>query len=292
MSTKLRIAACQMAVGKDKAANVATALKMIAAAKATHQAQVVVLPECFNCPYGTKYFRDYAEPIPAVGTTVAGAAPSSDCGSSVLSMANAAKEHGVWLVAGSIPEVAGGDIYNASMTFSPDGTLCGLHRKIHLFKLNTDTVKFDESEVLTAGDAPTVVPTPHGKIGVGICFDIRFPQLSMFYQTAGTSLLVYPGAFNMVTGPAHWELSARARAVDAQQFVCLCSPARDTSAEYVAYGHTMIVDPWGNVVAKAVEGEEAIVAAEVDMAQCVDIRSKLPTMAGTRNDLYSLSWKE
>ena len=139
--------------------------------------------------------------------------------------------------------------YNTSMVISPRGRLEHTHRKIHLFKINSDTVRMDESEVLSAGCEARVVSLapewPGVKMGVSICFDVRFPQLASAYAEQGSSLIVVPGAFNLVTGPAHWHLAARSRAVDTQQHVCMCSPARDVSAGYVAYGHSVVVSPWG-----------------------------------------------
>mmetsp|Transcript_24830 Transcript_24830/g.28914 ORF Transcript_24830/g.28914 Transcript_24830/m.28914 type:complete len:187 (-) Transcript_24830:57-617(-) len=185
------------------------------------------------------------------------------------------------------------------MIFNPEGLLVGVHRKVHLFRLNTEAVKFDEGEVLTGGDRATLVPLripgaddiiQTALCGIGICFDIRFPQLALHYTKSGSSLMVFPGAFNMVTGPVHWELLAKARAVDSQQHVVLCSPARDESAGYVAYGHSLVVDPWGTVVAQAGAGEELVVC-DVDLAQSEVVREKIPALKGTRDDLYELNWK-
>ena len=307
-STTVRVALCQMKVTAAKAENLAKAAAMIAASRKEHRADVVVLPECFNCPYGTKYFSQYAEALPPVGATHDQIVGACAAGPSAAMLSRAAVENGVWLVGGSVPEehITGAPatrrIFNSSMIFSPDGALRAVHRKIHLFAINTPTVKMDEADVLTAGSAPTVVDVaasaalspagpafPAFKLGVGICFDIRFPQLAIAYQDRGTSLLVYPGAFNMVTGPPHWLHSARARAIDAQQFVGVCSVARDTAADYVAYGHSAIVDPWGEVLCEAGEGEQ-IVAADVDMQHLANIRARLPITKGTRGDLYALNW--
>ncbi|EPY33216.1 nitrilase [Strigomonas culicis] len=241
--------------------------------------EFAVLPECFNCPYGTKYFDEYSEPL-AAGN------PTFDA------ISNCAKENKIWIVAGSIPEKKDGKLYNSSMIFAPDGTLKGVHRKVHLFRLNTEAVKFDEGEVLTAGDtADAITLSDDVKFGVAICFDIRYPFLAAHYQQQGTSFLVYPGAFNMVTGPIHWKLSAQARAVDNQQYVFLCSPARDTSAEYVAYGHSLIADPLGNVIAEADE-KEGFVDCDVDFALNATTRERIPILKGVRHDLYDLSWKK
>jgi predicted amidohydrolase len=301
-----RIALCQMAVGADKAANIARAVAMIRGAAGigllpcpaagqrrddgNNRADLVVLPECFNCPYGTKYFGAYAELIPALGSTGA----SSDESPTVAAIASAAAEANVWVVAGSIPERdVKGRLYNSSMTFGPDGVLRGLHRKMHLFKINTETVKFDEAEVLTAGNSPTVVDATGdlgAALGVAICFDIRYPQLASYYASRGTGMIVYPGAFNMVTGPKHWHLCARSRAVDNQQFVALCSPARDEKADYVAYGHSLVVDPWGETVASTDGGDECVVFADVNWDAVASARQRLPILDGVRNDLYSTVW--
>lgn len=269
-----------MRVTSDKAENLATAAAYIKRAKEAG-ASLVVLPEYFNCPFGEKHFPVYAEDF----------GDSSNC-PTVHAMKTAAKELGVWIVAGSIPEIDGGKYYNSTMTIGPDGAIHGLHRKVHLFKINTPTVKVDEGEVITKGETVTPVEVCGGvKMGVGICFDIRFPQMALRYAELGTQLLVYPSAFSMVTGPAHWELSTRCRAVDSQQFVAICSGARDTSADYVVWGHSMIADPWGTVVAEAGEGEELVVA-DLDLAKVAEVRQKLPILSGQRSDMYTLQWKK
>ncbi|KAK7198212.1 nitrilase [Novymonas esmeraldas] len=279
MASTLPVTLCQMAVTRDKAANVKKAVTMIAEA-AKRGSKLAVLPECFNCPYGTKYFGEYSESL----------APGNE---TYDAMSHCAKEHNIWVVAGSIPEkTADGKLFNSSMTFGPDGALKHIHRKVHLFRINTETVRFDEGEVLTAGDeAAAVTLDEHTKFGVGICFDIRYPLQAWNYTKQGTSFIVYPGAFNMVTGPAHWQLTARARAVDNQQYVLLCSPARDTSAEYVAWGHSMVVDPMGNVLCELDE-TEGFVDYTMDLSLIADTRNRIPILKGIRDDLYSLDWRK
>ncbi|EPY40871.1 nitrilase [Angomonas deanei] len=276
MSNKLRVTLCQMAVTKDKQANIQKAVSMIGDAS-KRGSGLAILPECFNCPYGTKYFDEYSENLQAGNQTYD-------------AMSACAKENNIWIIAGSVPEKCDGKLYNSSMTFGPDGELKNVHRKVHLFRINTDTVKFDEGEVLTGGTTANVVAMSDTvKFGVGICFDIRYPQLAYQLSSQGTSFLVYPGAFNMVTGPPHWKLAAQSRAVDNQQFVLLCSPARDTGAEYIAYGHSLVVDPMGNVLAEADE-TETHVDCEIDFDQIPDVRKKLPILKGLRDDLYSQTW--
>ncbi|RNF12364.1 nitrilase [Trypanosoma rangeli] len=276
MST-MRVTLCQMAVGKSKAANLAKAVGMITSA-AKRGANLAVLPECFMCPYGTKYFEEYSE-------EVGPGFPTYDAISKV------AKENNIWVIAGSIPERSDEKIYNSCMVFDSTGKLKHVHRKIHLFRIRTDTVRMDEGEVLSAGNTVSSVSMNDKiKFGVGICFDVRYPLLACKYAHDGTSLLVYPGAFNMVTGPLHWELLARARAVDNQQFVILCSPARDLDADYVAWGHSMVVDPMGKVIADANECE-GYVDAELDLDLIQSTRETIPIIHGTRHDMVKLFWK-
>ncbi|CAJ1027353.1 Carbon-nitrogen hydrolase, putative [Leishmania lindenbergi] len=279
MSSVLSVTLCQMAVTRKKAANIRKAVAMIVEA-AKRGSKLAVLPECFNCPYGTKYFDRYSEAL----------APGNE---TFDAMSHCAKANSIWIIAGSIPEKsADGRLFNSSMTFGPDGALKHVHRKVHLFRINTEAVRFDEGEVLSAGnDATAISLDEHTKFGVGICFDIRYPFLAWKYAEQGTSFIVYPGAFNMVTGPAHWELTGRARAVDNQQYVFLCSPARDTSAEYVAWGHSMVIDPFGNVLCELDE-KEGFLDYKVDLSAISETRSRIPILKGVRNDLYMLHWKQ
>ncbi|KAJ4302274.1 Omega-amidase nit3 [Collariella sp. IMI 366227] len=172
-----------------------------------------------------------------------------------------ARENNIYLIGGSIPElVTEGDekktYYNTSLTFSPSGTLLGTHRKIHLFDISIPgKIHFRESDVLSPGNTLTILDLPeYGKLAVAICYDVRFPELATIAARKGCFALIYPGAFNLTTGPLHWCLLARARAVDNQCYVALCSPARDMSAGYHAYGHSLVVDPMAGVLVEAGEG--------------------------------------
>ncbi|MBP3700580.1 MAG: carbon-nitrogen hydrolase family protein [Lachnospiraceae bacterium] len=260
----MKLGLCQMSVTADKEANLRKAEEMVREA-AAQGAQLVVLPEMFQCPYANANFPLYAE---------------EGEGESYGRLSSMARENGVTLVGGSIPErSAGGDqIYNTSYIFGPHGQLLGRHRKVHLFDVDVPGgIRFKESDTLTAGDSITVVDTPVGRIGVAICFDIRFAEMFRAMACAGAQILCVPAAFNMTTGPAHWELSFRMRAVDNQCFVAGCSPARDEKGSYVAYGHSIVTGPWGNVVAQA-DGQEQVVVAEVDLGEISRIRSQLPIM--------------
>ena len=267
--------------GADKAANLSHARsKVLEAAKAG--AGLIVLPECFNSPYGTQYFPKYAE-------TLLPSPPSKDQSPSYHSLSSIAAEAKAYLVGGSIPELdtATNKFYNTSLVFSPSGSLIGTHRKTHLFDIDIPgKITFKESEVLTAGNQLTLIDLPeYGKIGLSICYDIRFPESAMIAARKGAFLLVYPGAFNTTTGPLHWSLLARARAIDNQVYVAMCSPARDLEASYQAYGHSLVANPSAEILTEA-EEKEAILYADLDNETVEGIRKGIPIYTQRRFDLY------
>ncbi|GLB35266.1 putative carbon-nitrogen hydrolase [Lyophyllum shimeji] len=275
-------------IGAEKTANLQHAREMIlkAAAGYTKKPDVIVLPECFNSPYGHVHFPVYAENIgftPGKPYDVA-QSPSA----SVKMLSAAAKEVGAWLIGGSIPErdAATDRIYNTCTVYNPNGDLVATHRKVHLFDIDIPgKIKFKESETLTGGTTMNFFDTEFARIGLGICYDIRFPELAMISARKGCHVLVYPGAFNLTTGPLHWELLQRARAVDNQVYVSMCSPARDLSAGYHAWGHSMVVDPMGQVVGEAGEGEE-IIYTDIEPGRMETARAGIPVTRQRRFDVY------
>jgi predicted amidohydrolase len=158
---------------------------------------------------------------------------------------------------------------------------------VHLFDIDIPgKITFRESEVLSPGNQVTLVDLPgYGRIAVAICYDVRFPELATIAARRGAFALVYPGAFNLTTGPLHWKLLAQARAVDNQIYVAMCSPARDMGATYHAYGHSMLVDPMAQVVGEA-EESETIVEAELDSAKIEEARRNIPLNTQRRYDVY------
>lgn len=221
-------------------------------------------------------------------------------------LSDAASTFGVYLIGGSYPERgANGELYNTSLTFSPTGQRIATHRKMHLFDIDVPgKITFRESDALTAGNSVTVFDfdtskTCSGslspsepiqtKIGVAICYDIRFPELAQIMtQQMGAQMLVYPGAFNMTTGPAHWKLLQQGRALDNQAYVATCSPARDASAGYTAYGHSLVVNPWGTVI-QELEETESILYADIDLEVVDSTRSSIPILKQKRHDIYKLN---
>nr|WP_042338167.1 carbon-nitrogen hydrolase family protein [Desulfosporosinus youngiae] len=268
---KLKTALCQLPVKEDKQENLNQAALMLKAA-AAGGAHMAVLPEMFNCPYDIHSFRDYAEIIPSGETTNL--------------LADLARTHGLFLVGGSIPELDGELIYNTSVIFNPKGEIIATHRKAHLFDINVKNgIEFTESKVLSPGNTATVFETPWGKFGVEICYDIRFPELTRKMAKDGASVVIVPAAFNMTTGPAHWELLFRSRALDNQVFMLGTSPARNPQASYVAYGHSLAVNPWGQVLAQLDE-KPGILIVDLDLTQIEEVRESLPILKQRRDDLY------
>ncbi|CAL0305756.1 unnamed protein product [Lupinus luteus] len=275
--TKFKIGLCQLSVTTDKDRNIAHARNAIQEA-AAKGAKLVLLPEIWNSPYSNDSFPIYAEDIDAGG----------DASPSTAMLSQLSHNLKITIVGGSIPERSEGRLYNTCCVFGSDGKLKAKHRKIHLFDIDIPgKITFIESKTLSAGETPTIVDTEVGRIGIGICYDIRFPELAMIYAARGAHLLCYPGAFNMTTGPLHWELLQRARATDNQLYVATCSPARDIGSGYVAWGHSTLVGPYGEILATT-EHEEAIIVAEIDYSILEQRRTNLPVTKQRRGDLYQL----
>lgn len=307
----LKLALIQLATGADKTHNLSHARsKILEASRAG--ANLIVLPECFNSPYGTQYFPKYAEVLsssaatnPSADHNITASAkanpPSEEQSPSYHMLSRIAAETKTYLLGGSIPEYvpATKKYHNTTLFFSPEGTLLTTHRKTHLFDIDIPgKISFHESEVLSPGNKVTLLDLPpYGKVGVAICYDIRFPELATVSARHGAFLLLYPGAFNTTTGPLHWELQARARAVDNQVYVALCSPARDMDASYHAWGHSMVVDPNAEVVVEASEKED-IVYADLTGERIEEVRRGIPLVGQRRFDVYpdvskgDIRWEE
>ncbi|KAL2501178.1 Omega-amidase [Forsythia ovata] len=273
--SKFKIALCQLSVTSDKERNIAHAREAIEEA-AGKGAQLILLPEIWNSPYSNDSFPVYAEEIDA------------DKSPSTAMLSELSRSLKITIIGGSIPERSGDRLYNTCCVFGADGKLKAKHRKIHLFDIDIPgQMTFKESKTLTAGETPTIVDTDVGRIGIGICYDIRFQELAAIYAARGAHLICYPGAFNMTTGPLHWELLQRARAADCQLYVATCSPARDNNSSYVAWGHSTLVGPFGEIIATT-EHDEAIVISEIDYSLIEQRRTYLPFQKQRRGDLYQL----
>ncbi|KAG0669163.1 Omega-amidase nit3 [Kluyveromyces marxianus] len=278
LKSKLKVALIQLAgSAPDKNANLTRAATFVAKAmKEQPDTKLVVLPECFNSPYAVDKFREYAEVITPE-------APS------VKALSEIARQWKIILVGGSIPELepTSDKLYNTSIIFNEKGELIGTHRKAHLFDVDIPNgITFKESTTLSAGNKNTLIDEPSiGKFGVGICYDLRFPELAMVNARKGAFAMIYPSAFNTVTGPMHWHLLARSRSIDNEIYTLLCSPARNLNSSYHAYGHSLVVNPKGEIIAEAGEGEE-IIYAELDPEFIKEVRQAIPVTFQRRFDIY------
>lgn len=259
----MTIAQLQTHVFPDKMKNIETLRPLIRKAK-NSGADLVCLPEMFNCPYETPNFPVYAE---KAGGPVWQA------------LSDLAKEFGIYFSAGSVPECdQDGHVFNTAYVFDRSGKQIARHRKVHLFDIDVKGGQyFKESDTLTPGDSATVFDTEFGKIGLCICFDIRFPELFRRMVLEGADIVLVPAAFNMTTGPAHWELTFRARALDNQIFVFGTSPARDLSASYQAFGHSIAVSPWGRVL-NQMDEHEGMQITTIDLDEITSVREQLPLL--------------
>jgi len=275
MRENLKFALCQISVSSNKIENLSHAREIVDKAS-QRGARLIVLPEIFNAPYSPQGMAENAEIFPGPSTEL---------------LSELACHNKVILVGGSIPEKdTDGKIYNTSYIFGQQGELIGKHRKIHLFDIDLpDQISFKESQVLSAGESLQIIRHQDFVFAVIICYDIRFPELARLAALEGAKLLIVPAAFNTTTGPAHWDLLMRSRAVDNQLFVMACSPARNTEASYHAWGHSLVVDPWGKVISEGGIGEE-IVEGELDFSIVDKVRRELPVLQHRRTDIYELNY--
>lgn len=271
----MRIALCQTTVYKDKNKNLHNAERAIAEAAASH-VDMVVLPEMFVCPYSKKAVAASAQP--------AG-------GESWQAMSEAAGKNHVYLVAGSMPELENGNIYNTAYIFDRNGRQIGRYRKMHMFDIDVKGAQaYRESDVVTPGNEVVVIDTEFGPIGIAICYDVRFPELFRLIAAKGAKAVVIPAAFNRTTGPAHWELLMRARALDQEMYVLGCAAAGDWTAAYNGWGHSIAVSPWGEVMEQLGEGPGLLVA-NLDFQYAEQVRQQIPVLSQLRTDIYEVCEK-
>ncbi len=269
----LKLFQAQMRVPSEKEEALDAAAAAVEAA-AARGADMAALPEMFCCPYDTACFPLYAE---------------EEGGPVWTRCSEIARTYGIWLSAGTMPERApDGRIYNTAYVFDRQGRQAAKHRKMHLFDIDVKGGQtFFESETLSPGDSVTVFPTEFGPIGLCVCYDFRFPELGRLMALRGARLILVPAAFNMTTGPAHWELMFRSQAMYNQVFAAGTAPARDLSAGYHSWGHSIIAGPWGDLIAQMDEKEGGQLT-KLDLARVEPIREQLPLLRHRRTDIYTL----
>lgn len=260
-------AVVQLSSSADRRANLDRAATLIRTA-AERGAQLVVLPEVFPWRGPRADEPGHAEAIP---------------GPTTEAMAAVARETGVHLCMGSMLETGAGDrSFNTSVVIGPSGDILARYRKIHLFDVElTGRVCVRESDARAPGEDVVVVPTPLGRLGMSICYDLRFPELYRRLVQAGAEILLLPSAFTFPTGAAHWEVLCRARAIENQCWLLAANQTGMSPHGFLDYGNSLIVDPWGTVVARVGDGE-GIALAEVDLAQLARVRSEMPCLDHVR----------
>jgi len=286
---KMKIAILQTKVFAEKEKNIRQLEEILASGK-TQGADLVTLPEMFACPYETGNFPLYAE---------------AEGGPSWQALSSLAKKYGIYLSAGSMPEAVKAEsakpksvkaespsekdrVYNTAYVFDREGKQIGKHRKAHLFDINVEGGQcFKESDTLSPGEWIGCFDTEFGKIGLCICYDFRFPETARLMALDGAKVILVPAAFNMTTGPAHWELMFRQRAVESQCYVIGTAPARDPDSSYISWGHSIAVDPWGTILTQMDE-KEGIRIIEIDLDYADKVRRELPLLVHRRTDLYEL----
>jgi nitrilase len=273
--TPARIAAIQMNSGTDVAANLATAGRLLAEARAAG-AVLAALPENFAI-------------MGARDTDKLAHAERFGDGPIQRFLADTARRLGLWIVAGTVPVAVDGDpdrVWAASLVFDDSGRQRARYDKIHLFDVdlpNAAGERYRESRTIAHGDPAgcTVVDTPAGRLGLSVCYDVRFPELYRRLAVAGAEILCVPAAFTAKTGEAHWEILLRARAIENQCVVLAPGETGDHAGGRQTWGHSMIVGPWGEVRA-CVEAGEGIAVAEVDRAALASLRAGFPNLSQRR----------
>ena len=261
----LRVTLLQMPVSRDKDENIQYAVEKLRDLRRT---DVAVLPEMFVCPYDMHQFAAYAE--------------TEDEQPAWSALAAVAKETGLYVVAGSVPERVGNQLYNTSLVFDRSGRVIAKHRKVHLFDIHIPgRVTSAESAVLDPGHSATTFVVGSWTVGLAICYDIRFPEFIRTYADSGVDVLILPAVFNTTTGEAHWRDLLRMRAVDYQFYVVGTAPAQGQDSPYPVWGHSLVTDPWGDIVIEA-KGESTLLQAELSAERLHDIRSQLPLRQHTR----------
>ena len=272
MKNGLNIASIQLAQKATKPETYAH-IRALLASIPDGAADLIMLPEMWNGPYEAKRFPDFAEP---------------EGGPSWQFLSALAKERHVYLCGGSIAEREDDRVYNTAYVFDPDGRQIAKHRKMHLFDIDVKGgQRFFESDTLSPGNDVTVFSTPFCKMGLCICYDFRFPELARLMVDAGAKVILVPAAFNMTTGPAHWELLFRQRAVDNQVYTVGVAPARDPAASYQSWGHSIVCSPWGEVLMQ-VDEKESVAITSLDLNRVDEIRRQLPLLSQRRTDVYRL----
>ena len=272
VSDRLRVACVQLNPTPVKAENLEKAEGLVARAAATG-ADIVVLPEKWNTIGSVETLRANAEPI--------------EGGETVTAMREWASRHSITLVGGSITEIREGHdkFPNTCLVLDPDGEIVATYRKIHMFDVEVGGQVYRESEAQESGDETVVADLEGWNVGLTVCYDLRFPELYRILALGGSQLITVPAAFTLYTGKDHWELLLRARAVENQCYIAAANAWGFHEDGKASYGRSMIVDPWGIVLASAPD-EDTVISAEIDRTRIEDVRRMLPSLANRQPAAY------
>lgn len=267
----MRVAAVQLNSNGDKERNLAAAERLVSAA-ADEGAEFVALPEKWNLLAGGEELIAGAEPLD---------------GPSLTAARGWARDHGIHLLAGSVSECGreGEKASNTSVLIGPDGEDLAVYRKIHMFDVDAGGVSYRESAHERPGSEPVVAPVGDLTLGMTVCYDLRFPELFRILALRGARLIAVPSAFTLATGRDHWEVLLRARAIEDQVFVVAPNQVGEAPPHFNSFGHSLIVDPWGVVLATAPDGE-GFVAADLDFGEQDRVRESLPSLANRQPGAY------
>ena len=267
----IRLAMCQVQTEPEKGRSLAAAEEMVRRA-AADGADLAVLPEMYFCPYVQAQFPRFAEDAQ---------------GEAVCAMSDWAMRYGILLVGGTLPEREGERLYNTSFVFDRSGALLARYRKVHLFDVALrDGTAFRESDTFAPGEGICVFDTEFGRMGLAICFDLRFPAQFCAMADRGAQLILVPAQFTVRTGALHWEKLVTMRALDQEIFVAGVSAARNPASGYACWGHSMLANPFGRVLAECGTGPECR-TVEVDFEEIARVRAELPTFLHPLRELCS-----
>ena len=273
MADRLRVACVQFCASGSKAENLERMEPLVARAAATG-ADLVLLPEKWNGIGTHEIILDVAEPL--------------DSGESIAAMSAWAKQHGITLVGGSIVESREGreKLSNTCVVFDAEGEIAATYRKIHMFDVEVGGQVYRESDSEEPGEGPMSCQVEGWKLGLTVCYDLRFPELYRILAVEGAEIVTVPAAFTLYTGKDHWELLLRARAVENQCFVAAANQWGVHEGGKASYGRSSIIDPWGVVLAQAPD-EDSVISAELDRAHMEKIRRSLPSLANRQPSAYT-----
>jgi deaminated glutathione amidase len=273
MADRLRVSCVQFCASGSKAENLERMEPLVARAAATG-ADLVLLPEKWNGIGTHEIILDVAEPL--------------DSGETVGAMSAWAKQHGITLVGGSIVESREGreKLSNTCVVFDEEGEIAATYRKIHMFDVEVGGHVYRESDSEEPGDGPVSCEVEGWKLGLTVCYDLRFPELYRILAVEGAEIVTVPAAFTLYTGKDHWELLLRARAVENQCFVAAANQWGLHEGGKASYGRSSIVDPWGVVLAQAPD-EDGVISAELDRVHMERVRRSLPSLANRQPAAYT-----